>query len=406
MQKAPLNSDFPKNFRFLGFWVCLLAGFWSCQTVSEISEGAPPSIEFNWQRKNFHPVLSIPERNKDSVCYAFSLPSSDFMPGSNTQLLVKFTIQTQKEEYVVQKKFLVPNAGSNTHFFNGTIYIPTDSLTVSGRVLFKEINTIRQEEFSLCYLPDPLGPVWKEGLHHQIVDANEPLSFPSKIPLKMALRSEKLPSPPFSSSAPFIPNEFSTVSSDSLAVIWKDKKNKNVTIQFEQNSQLTFLHCYQQPKYTTFPFIQFQADLVGPVRYLCSKDEFDKIQRSNEGAENQLEKFWITCGGGKDKGRELIQLYYRRVEDANIYFTHYADGWRTDRGMIYLVFGHPHQIVEQADRQIWYYGAQADPSTLQFIFNKKQHDIWGTYYLLERKEEYRNAWEYQVTAWRQGKIFD
>jgi GWxTD domain-containing protein len=272
--------------------------------------------------------------------------------------------------------------------------------------LFKEINTIRQEEFPLPYLPFPSGPTWKEGLHQQIVSAEDPVYFTENTPIKIATRTEKLPSPPFSSSPPFIPNECTSITSDSISDFWKHKKNNNLSIQFDQCDKPSFLHCYHQPKNTTFPFILFQNDLVGPVRYLCSKDEFEKIQRSNEGAENQLEKFWITCGGGKDKGRELIQLYYRRVEDANIYFTQYADGWRTDRGMIYLVFGHPNQIVEYADRQIWYYGSQADPSTLQFTFKKKLHELWGEYYQLERKEEYRNAWEYQVTAWRQGKIFD
>jgi len=391
---------------FFMLWISLSLGLWSCQTVTELSDGKAPSSAYHWQRKNFHPIITIPQRNEDSVGYAFSLPSSDFMPGSNAQLLVKITLQRKNEEYAIQKRFLVPNAGSNSAFFNGVIYLKTDSLVSSARILFKEINTIRQEEFSLSYLPSCSGPTWKEGLHQQIVHAGEQVNFTKNTALKIAARTDKLPSPPFSSNAPFIPNEFVTLWSDSISQFWKNTKNKNVSIQFEQNHQSNFLHCYQQPKNTTFPFIQFQTDLVGPVRYLCSKEEFEKIQRSNEGAENQLEKFWITCGGGRDKGRELIQLFYRRVEDANIYFTHYADGWRTDRGMIYLVFGHPQQVVDLVDQQIWYYGAQADPSTLQFIFKKKKHEVWSEYYLLERKEEYRNAWEYQVTAWRQGKIFD
>jgi GWxTD domain-containing protein len=167
-----------------------------------------------------------------------------------------------------------------------------------------------------------------------------------------------------------------------------------------------YLQVYNTNQSSEFPFILRQNDLIGPVRYLCSKDEFEKIQRSNEGVENQLEKFWIACGGGKEKARELIQLYYQRTEDANIYFTSYADGWKTDRGMIYLVFGHPIQIIEDDQRLVWYYGSNQDPTTLKFTFTKEKHPIWGTIYLLERKEEYRNAWEYQVTAWRQGKIFD
>lgn len=58
---------------------------------------------------------------------------------------------------------------------------------------------------------------------------------------------------------------------------------------------------------------------------------------------------------------ELMEEYYRRVAFSIEAFTVVQDGWRTDRGMIYILFGPPDEIhrgsfeMEQKPYQIWDY---------------------------------------------------
>ena len=59
-----------------------------------------------------------------------------------------------------------------------------------------------------------------------------------------------------------------------------------------------------------------------------------------------LDDFWIKCGGNIDKARELIRIYYTRVFYSNYYFTSYKEGWRSERGMIYIIYGPPDKVYK------------------------------------------------------------
>ena len=67
---------------------------------------------------------------------------------------------------------------------------------------------------------------------------------------------------------------------------------------------------------------------------------------------------------------ELMEEYYRRVDYANKNFAVYMEGWRTDRGMIYIIFGPPANIERhpfESDTkpyEVWTYYEQ----NRQFIF--------------------------------------
>lgn len=55
--------------------------------------------------------------------------------------------------------------------------------------------------------------------------------------------------------------------------------------------------------------------------------------------------FWQRHNPNPGSARnEMMEEYYRRVDYANKNFTTYLDGWRSDRGMIYIIFGPPTNI--------------------------------------------------------------
>ncbi len=58
---------------------------------------------------------------------------------------------------------------------------------------------------------------------------------------------------------------------------------------------------------------------------------------------------------------ELMEEYYARVEYANKNFKHYIEGWRTDMGMVFIIFGSPNNVerhpfdINTKPYEIWYY---------------------------------------------------
>ncbi|MFH2003377.1 MAG: GWxTD domain-containing protein [Bacteroidota bacterium] len=58
---------------------------------------------------------------------------------------------------------------------------------------------------------------------------------------------------------------------------------------------------------------------------------------------------------------ELMEEYYARVEYANKNFKHYIEGWRTDMGMVFIIFGSPNNVerhpfdINTKPYEVWYY---------------------------------------------------
>ncbi|MBN2864269.1 MAG: GWxTD domain-containing protein, partial [Bacteroidales bacterium] len=89
-----------------------------------------------------------------------------------------------------------------------------------------------------------------------------------------------------------------------------------------------------------FPEMNTPETMIEPLAYLATQNELDSL-RSAVRKKVALDEFWIKCGGNVEKARELIRIFYTRVLYSNYYFTSYKEGWRTERGMIYIMYG-PH----------------------------------------------------------------
>jgi hypothetical protein len=56
-----------------------------------------------------------------------------------------------------------------------------------------------------------------------------------------------------------------------------------------------------------------------------------------------------------------MEEYYIRVQFANKNFAHYIEGWRTDMGMVYIIFGSPNNVdrhpfdIDSKPYEIWSY---------------------------------------------------
>jgi len=92
------------------------------------------------------------------------------------------------------------------------------------------------------------------------------------------------------------------------------------------------------------------TDLVKAVRqlvYIAEQKDLEYIDgaTSEQDREARFEEFWKRQDPTPGTVRnEAFDDYYSRIEAANKRFTSYADGWMTDMGRIFVVYGDPAQI--------------------------------------------------------------
>ena len=153
-----------------------------------------------------------------------------------------------------------------------------------------------------------------------------------------------------------------------------------------------------------FPKVQSPELLIEPLRYLTSKKEYADLKAAEE-PRSAVDAFWMEKGGSSEQSRQLMQTYYGRVEASNKYFTTFREGWMTDRGLIYIIFGPPERVDKRTGREHWYYGRSHSSETLSFTFVRKKHPLSGNVFVMERSIIYKSHWYQALDSWRAGRVY-
>ncbi len=153
-----------------------------------------------------------------------------------------------------------------------------------------------------------------------------------------------------------------------------------------------------------FPFIIHKDQLATPLRYLTSKSEYDILskQNSDDSLKYQVDKFWLKSAGSPDRGQVLVRDYYNRIQQANMFFTSYLEGWKTDRGIIYAVLGPPSKVTRNLNTETWVYGNEMSVLDMVFTFVKVYNPFTDNDYALAKLAKYRYPWGQAIDAWRHG----
>ena len=136
------------------------------------------------------------------------------------------------------------------------------------------------------------------------------------------------------------------------------------------------------------------------TRYIATRDEYNRLLNSAH-PKLALDQFGLTVRHS-DKARNLIRIYYDRVEEANTFFSGLQEGWRTDRGMVHIVMGILTELGAMGGVRFGF--MEEKPNSITFVFNRRSHDLDGNIFILERNHMYRTSWDRMVTSWRNGRI--
>lgn len=213
----------------------------------------------------------------------------------------------------------------------------------------------------------------------------------------------KLSTAPFSANYPEIPQfkDFKLIQTDSVGS-GQFFIEKGLYFISSSSTEPIGISVFSAP--SKYPSVKNPDQLVGPLRFITTKAEFDEISKSKFPKE-KVDAFWIESGGGKDKAKNLIMEYYSRVEEANMYFSTYTEGWRTDRGMIHLIFGPPSSVKVYEESHTWIYGDENSSASLRFTFKKISTPFSDNVFILNRDVVYKAYWENMVAAWRGGRVY-
>jgi GWxTD domain-containing protein len=106
---------------------------------------------------------------------------------------------------------------------------------------------------------------------------------------------------------------------------------------------------------------------IAQVVYIANPDEMDYMKegQTEEEKTKRFLEFWKSKdpSPGNDQN-EVFEQYFSRVAFANENFSHYSDGWSTDRGMVFIILGAPNNIERHP-----------------FEYNAKPYEIWQYYEL-------------------------
>lgn len=165
-----------------------------------------------------------------------------------------------------------------------------------------------------------------------------------------------------------------------------------------------------------FPSMTTPEEMLKPLAYIIPASRVDSMAAAPK-PKMALDDFWLNCGGGNvEKARELIRIYYTRVLFANYYFTSWKEGWRTDRGMIYIIYGPPDKLYKSNEAETWGYRKPVMQSRwgsrysvkedyVFFTFKKRENIFTDNDYFLSRSETSVTYWDKAVQSWRKGVVF-
>lgn len=162
-------------------------------------------------------------------------------------------------------------------------------------------------------------------------------------------------------------------------------------------------------KSKNYPSLKTPRELARPLIYLMGKKEHEDLMAisNSDSLKKEIDRFWLKNIGNASKAKDIIRMYYQRVEEANKQFSNFKEGWKTDFGMVYILFGSPWYIENRLKEVIWYFTYnREDPEYSYSFYQPKLKNRYFPFYhfLLQRHSYYYTAQYLQRDLWLSGQI--
>lgn len=161
----------------------------------------------------------------------------------------------------------------------------------------------------------------------------------------------------------------------------------------------------------SFPNVAKPHELAAPLAYLMSRGDYRDLMSISEpdSLKRAVDIFWLENLGTTHLAREVMALYYQRVVEANMQFTSFKEGWKTDMGMVYVVFGPPWYVDRRGQNIRWTYGYDTNDPRRTFDFQRARMDTRRfpfDNWVLQRRENYHYPNYERIQDWLSGHVLN
>jgi GWxTD domain-containing protein len=152
-----------------------------------------------------------------------------------------------------------------------------------------------------------------------------------------------------------------------------------------------------------YPKVHDYDEMMEMVAYISTRNEHEALKAA-EDKKKALDQYWYGMLKDEEAARKVIREYFKQIEFANILFTDFKEGWKTDRGMVYTVMGPPNEVFFRPNGEIWSYLIANSNSKITFTFARVKNILTPNYYILNRSRALQPEWFKSITAWRNGQM--
>ncbi|CAN5583859.1 hypothetical protein BH11BAC1_BH11BAC1_08830 [soil metagenome] len=418
------------SFTIFSFFLLILTVFFSCTTTKDLSVVNLSDLYRN-SDKFYHPEFLVAHQSDSTSKMLVRLNTKEFLFSrqNDDHFRAFFTIRYRlaeayesinvildsgstsftigEEEKNQQKIYEVPmrltgkremlllvTIHDNQKNFEEEFYVQVDNISPESRQSFLSFTKVDSLPLFKNYISD----------HDSIKVVNRNPSV-KKLFVSAYIRSFPLAPPPFSYDVrddfDYLPDfSFNYSTGDSNFINLKQQGFYHFQVDTTDKNGYTL---FVFPN--SFPAVTSPERMLECVRYLTTKREFEEM-KSNPDKKAAMDKFWLDLGGNSERTKLLIKKYYTRIREANQYFSSYVEGWRTDRGMVYTVFGKPNNVYKSSTAESWIYGTPNNALSINFFFTKVINPFTDNDYQLTREPLFEGAWMRAVDVWRQGRAYN
>ncbi len=411
----------------------LIANF-GCNTTNKISN---QNLSFSYRKSEniLHPLFTVQHVNAQTSYIHFSISTSEllYVKSGESKLFTARVALTYRllpsydakvaidtgSVLVIDKDFsekaslLIAKTAFNAVYPNNYV-LELVVQDLNRNISSKSILNIYKSSFQTAQNFLLTDTAYNQPIFRNVIRKDETVNLnytggikQSKLYVRYYNRQFPLPAPAFSS---YTPKSFD-YAADSVFSLAMDTSGL-ASIRFEK---LGFYHIQidttVKDGFTIyrfneeFPYLTASEQLVPILRFITTRQEYEDLMNQAD-KKKAIDDFWQRNGGNNERAKSILKVYYTRAQEANLYFTSYCEGWKSDRGLIYTIFGQPNTLYKQENSETWVYGEDASYKSLSFVFVKVINPFSENDFQLNRSDMFKDEWYKGVDAWRQGRAYN
>lgn len=143
-------------------------------------------------------------------------------------------------------------------------------------------------------------------------------------------------------------------------------------------------------------------EVIDPLIYISTSLERTELTESLD-KKQALDTYLLSVTRTPERGKWLMKNYFRQVAESNTMFTTYKEGWKTDQGMVYILYGTPDAVYSTEKGEEWVYDKSGDLSKIRFTFARVKNPYTNSHFVLLRSKSYERPWFTNVDLWRKAR---